>query len=51
MSEEVVDALLAYTQRHPFYVNALARALWDRRNPPTVSSIKGAWTEFMTSES
>ena len=31
LSDQAVEALLACTERHPFYVNALARALWDEK--------------------
>jgi len=45
------DALMSHTQRHPFYVNALARALWDRSEPPTASSIDATWSQLLAGES
>ncbi len=51
LSDEAFDALICRTQRHPFYVNALARGLWDRGQPPTAASIDAAWTELLAGES
>jgi uncharacterized protein len=51
LPDEALTALLTRTARHPFYVNALARALWDQKKPPTVSSVDNAWDELMADES
>jgi hypothetical protein len=51
MSDQAVDALLACTERHPFYVNALARALWDQKKPPTAASVGTVWDRLLAQES
>jgi hypothetical protein len=51
LADESLQALLSRTERHPFYVNALARTLWDRSKPPTVSSVAAAWAELLAEES
>jgi hypothetical protein len=51
MSDRAVDALLVCTQRHPFYVNALARTLWDQKKLPTESAVEAAWNELLMRES
>jgi hypothetical protein len=51
LTDEVLDALLARTERHPFYVNALARVLWDQKKPPTLASMDTAWAELLAEES
>jgi uncharacterized protein len=50
VSGEVVDALLACTERHPFYVNALARTLWDQKRLPTAASVQASWQQLLTQE-
>jgi len=51
MSNEAIEALLNCTERHPFYVNALARILWDQSKLPSESSIKIIWSQLMADES
>ena len=51
LADQVLDALLTRTERHPFYVNALARVLWDQRKPPTMRSVDAAWAELLAEES
>jgi uncharacterized protein len=50
MPEKAVESLLSYTERHPFYVNALARALFDQKTVPTVTAVEKAWTQLMAQE-
>jgi len=45
------DALMRLSERHPFYVNALARALWDQRKVPTAAAAEQAWSELLGEES
>jgi uncharacterized protein len=51
MSDQAIDALLARTERHPFYVNALARTLWDQKKLPTETSVLAAWDDLLGQES
>jgi AAA+ ATPase superfamily predicted ATPase len=51
LDEAVLGAILTATARHPFYVNALARALWDGRGPPTLQSVEEAWAALLAEES
>jgi hypothetical protein len=48
--DRAVDALLRTTERHPFYVNALSRILWDQAKPPTDSAVEAAWTQLLADE-
>lgn len=50
ISRRVLETLLNCSERHPFYVNALARTLWDQRKPPTESSVETAWTQLLADE-
>jgi len=50
ISGRVLETLLNCSERHPFYVNALARTLWDQRKPPTESSVETAWTRLLADE-
>jgi hypothetical protein len=50
ISSLALETLLNCTERHPFYVNALARTLWDQRKPPTATSIEMAWTQLLADE-
>jgi uncharacterized protein len=51
MPEQAVESLLSCTERHPFYVNALARALFDQKAVPTLPAVEKAWTRLMAQES
>jgi len=51
MSDRAIDALLAHTHRHPFYVNALARKLWDQKKAPTETSVEATWNQLLAQES
>jgi hypothetical protein len=51
MPEQAVESLLSCTERHPFYVNALARALFDQKAVPTLPAVENAWTRLMAQES
>ncbi len=51
LADEAIDTLLARTERHPYYVNALARVLWDQRRPPTPPSVEAAWATLLAEES
>jgi hypothetical protein len=51
LSDVVLEAVLDRTHRHPFYVNALARLLWDQKKPPTVQSVTAGWSQLMAEES
>jgi hypothetical protein len=51
LPDEALNALLTRTERHPFYVNALARVLWDQKKPPVVSTVDAAWADLMSDES
>ena len=42
--------ILELTERHPFYVNALARELWDGRRAPDVGAVDAAWARLLASE-
>jgi hypothetical protein len=51
LSDSAFDALMGCSERHPFYVNALARALWDQRKPPSPAMVTAAWTDLLFEES
>lgn len=51
LSESAFNDLMNCSQRHPFYVNALARTLWDRRKPPSPATVTAAWADLLVEES
>jgi hypothetical protein len=51
LADDVLDALLTRAERHPFYVNALARLLWDRKKAPSMRCIDDGWSELLSEES
>jgi uncharacterized protein len=49
--DEAFEVLMSLSERHPFYVNALARALWDQRKLPTPATAERAWSDLLVAES
>lgn len=50
LADDAAERILALSERHPFYVNALARPLWERRKPPTMADVESAWTELLAAD-
>ena len=50
LNDASLERILALTERHPFYVNALARELWDGRRAPDVAAVDDAWARLVVSE-
>ncbi len=46
VSDKAVDSILALTQRHPYYVNALCSRLWEAARPPTPEQVNSAWLQI-----
>jgi uncharacterized protein len=51
LGDQAFDALMRLSERHPFYVNALARTLWDQRKVPTAAAAEQAWFDLLGEES
>jgi hypothetical protein len=51
LSDQVLESVLGRTQCHPFYVNALARLLWDQKKPPTLDAVSASWQHLAAEES
>lgn len=43
----VVDTILALTNKHPYYVNRLCRTLWDEDQAPSEASVKQTWSKYV----
>ena len=46
-----IDRILALTNRHPHYVNALCAPLWRAEDPPTAESVEAMWKRLVAEES
>ncbi|MDX1433966.1 MAG: hypothetical protein R3286_16105 [Gammaproteobacteria bacterium] len=46
-----IDAVLACTQCHPYYVNLLCARLWRAPDPPDADEVARMWQSFTTEES
>lgn len=46
LNKDVSAEILNLTERHPYYVSALARILWQSNNVPSIASTKQAWHEY-----
>lgn len=44
---EVINKILALTERHPFYVNGLCNKLWQNKVAPTVEDVQAAWEWYV----
>lgn len=51
---ETLSAIFAFSERHPYYVNALCNGLWkiyeQKSLPPDVSAVKKIWQEYIYTE-
>ena len=45
-----LERILELTERHPFYVNALARQLWDRSKAPGAAAVDETWARLLAAE-
>jgi len=43
LDKDVIDHILDLTYRHPYYVNALCRRLWQQTAPPSKRSVGTTW--------
>ena len=50
IANRTLEALLRCTERHPFYVNALSRSLWDQERLPSEAAIEAAWAQLLADE-
>ena len=50
LDEEVVDAILEWTQRHPYYVNLLCHRLWFAELTPNLKTVEASWHSYCFEE-
>ena len=50
LDEEVVDAILEWTQRHPYYVNLLCHRLWFAELTPNLKTVEASWRSYCFEE-
>jgi AAA+ ATPase superfamily predicted ATPase len=52
ISDEVINKIILFTERHPFYLNKLCDRLWTYSNntPPVSSDVDNAWLEVLEEE-
>ncbi len=50
LEEEVVDAILDWTQRHPYYVNLLCHRLWFAGAIPNLKTVEASWCSYCFEE-
>lgn len=47
VTSNVLQKILALTERHPFYVNGLCNKLWQSKEIPTIEMIQPAWDWYI----
>lgn len=48
LEKDTLDAIMIYTERHPFYINALCGRLWQRCTKlPTIAEVEKIWQQFI----
>jgi uncharacterized protein len=47
VNRPVINEILALTHRHPYYVNALCRALWKHDKKPTIATVQKSWLQYV----
>ena len=47
----VIDRILAVTNRHPHYMNALCGSLWRDDSPPSKDTVNSMWARIVAEES
>lgn len=51
LNENIIDAILTTTERHPYYVNALCARLWQQNAAPnSVDTIQTNWLQYAAEE-
>ena len=50
ISGTALQSILMLTDRHPYYVNLLCQALWQRRTPPSEAAVHEQWAELLQRE-
>jgi AAA+ ATPase superfamily predicted ATPase len=48
LSEEVISAILSFTESHPYYVNLLCDLLWEFEKEPDVSEVESCWDKALS---
>ncbi|MEM1243621.1 MAG: ATP-binding protein [Pseudomonadota bacterium] len=47
----IIEEIIALTENHPYYVNALCRRLWRQPTYPSISNVRQAWDEYVKQQS
>jgi AAA+ ATPase superfamily predicted ATPase len=50
LDEDVIDAILEWTQRHPYYVNLLCHRLWFTDAMPNLKTVEASWRSYCLEE-
>ncbi len=50
LSTESINAIIRFTECHPYYVNRLCRMVWDVNSLPQVEDIKRIWKKYIDSQ-
>lgn len=48
--DATIVEIMKMTHRHPFYVNALCRILWQQDKFPSVAKVQEAWLEYIDTQ-
>ena len=51
LNNEALLEIIALTENHPYYLNALCRRLWRRENLPSISEVRNSWDEYVNQQS
>lgn len=48
IDEKIIDRIIYYTERHPYYMNLLCSKLWKQELMPTIDSVDAMWQIYVT---
>lgn len=50
LPESALQRIFFLTEYHPFYMNVLSQALWDRDSPKSASDVDDVWHEYVKTQ-
>ena len=50
INEKIIDRIIHYTERHPYYINLLCSKLWKQELIPTIDSVDAMWQTYVIQE-
>lgn len=50
IDEIIIEKIINYTERHPYYINLLCSKLWKQTHTPSIDSVDATWQNYITQE-